>query len=358
MEFAVVEEKERRRKDRILQGLIDQLPSGSFQKNPYFPNLLNQPDVLVAPEPGRIVAVFLYNRRLTWRSALASLEDLFEAKLYLGRHTVAVAYDLSESSPDLEEEDMKRLLQNTFDLFSHLDFGKSDIRGGRFRNTVLHSTPRQNPFHLWDMEKEFVQAALRRFSKERYQALVDREHFPTRAKEALVRQTGVTIEDFTGTLPERNPLVESVKGSLGSLSGRYKLDFDLMALQPIEVPIEIVRVGRYGSRDTVRYLMTKARLMRYSGEKGQLERVWEKRRPLLIVEGNLAGPDHDPFRYVRSLVSVGWEVMSADEINQIQRVLADATLILNRDVLHSVGRPISQLRSVVRCFPRGVSGSV
>jgi hypothetical protein len=324
MEFAVVEEKERRRKDRILQGLIDQLPSGSFQKNPYSPNLLNQPDLLVTPAPGRLVAVFLYSRRLSWRSALASLEDLFEAKLYLGRHTVAVAYDLSESSPDVGEDDMNRLLQNTFDVFSHLDSWKSDIRGGRFRDAMQTSAVRQNLFHLWDMEKEFVQGALRRFNKDRYRALIDRDHVPRRAKEAVVQQTAVAIEDVTGTFPERDPLVESVKGSLGSLSGRYKLGFDLMALQPIEVPIEIIRVGRHGFRDTVRYLMTKARLMRYSGEKDQLERLWEKRRPLLIVEGNLAGPDHDPFRYVRSLVSVGWEVMSADAINQIQRVLQDA----------------------------------
>ncbi len=267
---------------------------------------------------------FFTVERLTWRSALASLEDLFEAKLYLGRHTVAVAYDLSEITPDFEGDDMNRLLQNTFDVFFHLDFWKSDIRGGRFWGTMQTSSVRQNLFHLWDMEKEFVQSALRRFSKERYLALVNREHVPIRAKEALVQQTAVAIEDVTGTFPERDPLVESVKGSLGSLSGRYKLGFDLMALQPIEVPIEIVRVGRHGFRDTVRYLMTKARLMRYSGEKGQLERLWEKRRPLLIVEGNLAGPDHDPFRYVRSLVSVGWEVMSADALNQIQRVLQDA----------------------------------
>jgi hypothetical protein len=64
--------------------------------------------------------------------------------------------------------------------------------------------------------------------------------------------------------------------------------------------------------------------MRYSGEAGQLERVGQNVRPLLVVEGNLAGPDHDPYRYVRSLVSVGWELMSADAVNEIQRVLRDA----------------------------------
>jgi hypothetical protein len=324
LESAVVEEKERRRKDRILQGLIDQLPSGSFQKNPYFPNLLNQPDLLISHAPGKLIAVFLYRQRLTWRSALASLEDLFETKLYMGRDTVAVAYDLSEIRNDFEGDDMRRLLQNTFDVFFHLDFRKSDIREGRFLNTMRGSASRQNFFHLWDMEKDFVQGALRRFSKERYQTLIDRDHVPIRPKEALVRQTEVAIEETTGALPQREPLVASVKGSLGSLSGKYKLGFDLITPEPTHIPIEIVRVGRYGSRNTVRYLMTKARLMRYSGEAGHLERLGQNVRPLLIVEGNLAGPDHDPYRYVRSLVSVGWELMSANAVNEIQRVLRDA----------------------------------
>src|SRR5258707_3382477 len=114
MESAVAEEKVRRRKDRILQSLIDQLPSGSFQRNPYFPNLLNQPDLLVAPEPGKIVAVFLYGRgqRPTWRSALAALEDLFEVKLQIGQSTAAMAVDLSEFTDDFYHEDMRRLFRN------------------------------------------------------------------------------------------------------------------------------------------------------------------------------------------------------------------------------------------------------
>jgi hypothetical protein len=321
MEFAVAEEKERRRKDRILNSLIDQLPSGSFQRNPYFPSLLNQPDLLITPAPGRLIAVFLYGRRLTWRSALGSLEDLFEVKLDIGRNTIAVACDLSEQHDDLPNDDMRRLLQNTFDAFFH---SESDISRGRFLEMVQDSSSRQNLFHLWDMEKEFVQNALRRFSKDRYRTLIDRDRVPRRTKEALVRQAGDAIEEVTGAVPERAPLVASVKGSLGSLSGRYKLGFDLMAPDATNVPIEIVRANRYGSRQAVRYLMTKARLMRYSGGEGQLERVGQNVRPLLIVEGNLAGPDHDPFRYVRSLVSVGWQLLSADAINDIQRVLRDA----------------------------------
>lgn len=316
------------RKQRILGGLLGQLPPGSFQQNPFFPDLLNQPDLLVAPAPGKIVAVFLYgySYSLGWQSALAALEDLFEVKLNIGRTTTAIAIDLSESNQDFEQDDMRRLLRNTFETFIHADFWKSEISGNRFWSTVQESIPRQDLFHLWDMEREFVQDSLRRFSKERYLEIVDKRRPPRLSKGATVSRVASAIEEATGTAPEREPLVDSVKASLGSLYGRYKLGFDLMSREPTEVPIQVIRVGRHPSRDTVRYLMTKARLMRYRGEGDRLERLWNRARPLLVVEGNLAGPDHDPFRYVRSLVSAGWEVMSADAANSFPRVLRDANL--------------------------------
>ena len=62
----MAEEKQRRRKDRILQNLTDQLPSGAFQRNPYFPEFNEiSPYLLVMPAPGRLIAVFLYSQRLT-----------------------------------------------------------------------------------------------------------------------------------------------------------------------------------------------------------------------------------------------------------------------------------------------------
>jgi hypothetical protein len=61
-----------------------------IQKNPYFPDLLNQPDFLVVPQLGRLVSVHVYSPRekLTWRNVLAAVEDLFELKLVTGESTV------------------------------------------------------------------------------------------------------------------------------------------------------------------------------------------------------------------------------------------------------------------------------
>lgn len=320
------EEKQPGRKERILRGLIGQLPPGSFQIRPYISDLLNQPDLLIVPAAGRMVCVFLYGygQSLTWRLALSALEDLFEIKLHLGHNAVSIALDLSESNETAHREDMRRLLGNTFEAFIHLDFTKSEIADGRFWARVQESLPRQNLFHLWEMEREYVQDSLRRFSKERYRELVDRRRIPTLSDKAIIAQVADTIEEVTGATPEHEPSVESVKGSLGSLSGTYRLGFDLKTRGPIELPIDVIRVGRYGSRDTVRYLMTKARLMRYRAADGRLERQWQETRPLLVVEGNLAGPQHDPFRYVRSLVSVGWEIIGSGAVREFPRMLRDA----------------------------------
>lgn len=311
------------RKQRILAQLIAQLPRGSFQRNPYFPDLLNQPDLCIAPERGRTVVVFLYGDEapLTWRSALAVLEDLIEVKIHLGRKTVTIGLDFSEFQHEFEQNDMHRLLENTFEVFFRLDFWKTKIADDQFFATVWRSMPRESLFHLWDMEKDFVQNSLKRFSRERYGLFVDKKRAPILTKKVLIERVVSIVEEFTGIVPEREPLIESVKDRLGSLSGKSRLRFDLMVRGPMQVPIQIVRVGRFGSRDAIRYLMSKARLMRYTEHLGQIEQIQPGVRPLLIVEGNLAGPDHDPFRYVRSLLSVGWEITSVDTIQEFPRML-------------------------------------
>ncbi len=64
--------------------------------------------------------------------------------------------------------------------------------------------------------------------------------------------------------------------------------------------------------------MTKARFTSYEpvsdepGEPFRLIQRNERLRRVLLVNGSMAGPKHDLFRYVRALVSVGWEIERAD----------------------------------------------
>lgn len=89
-----------KRKELLLSMLVEEMGAGTFQKRPYFPDMLHQPDLLVVPEAGKIAAVSLYEfgKRISWRSALAAMEDLFEVKLYIGPHTVAIGVSISDST--------------------------------------------------------------------------------------------------------------------------------------------------------------------------------------------------------------------------------------------------------------------
>ena len=64
--------------------------------------------------------------------------------------------------------------------------------------------------------------------------------------------------------------------------------------------------------------MTKARFTSYEPvtyEPNEPFRLFPRQEPLrrvLLVDGNLAGPKHDPYRYIRALVSVGWEIEKAE----------------------------------------------
>ena len=63
-------------KAKLLAALVHGLKPEAFQKRPYFPDISRQPDLLIVPEIGNLVAVFIYQVRpeISWRVALAALE--------------------------------------------------------------------------------------------------------------------------------------------------------------------------------------------------------------------------------------------------------------------------------------------
>ncbi len=57
--------------------------------------------------------------------------------------------------------------------------------------------------------------------------------------------------------------------------------------------------------------MTKARFISYDLSGSQVVYRGEPVTPVLMIAGNISGPAHDPYRYVKALVSVGWELEHA-----------------------------------------------
>ena len=86
------------RRNRLIDAVAAAVEPQSYQRHPYFPDLLHQPDPLMIPERGKLIVVFVYQlkRRLGWGSAPARLEDLIEVKLSVGDYCLVCAFVTAE----------------------------------------------------------------------------------------------------------------------------------------------------------------------------------------------------------------------------------------------------------------------
>jgi hypothetical protein len=295
--------------------ILRDIPHQVFQSNPFLPDLLNQPEFLIVPEFGRLVAVYVFapRRRLSWRNTLAMVEDLFEIKQATGESTIAVAV-LIPSEPTQERDAVfLNLLHNLFDGFLVLDEALAPAIN-ELRQIVMGGQPREALFHLWRSERKRIVRNLAEFAEERYASFVDTRRTSHSNKSRILRNLKSEIVEEPDLAVIERYQVRSPKEALANLPERNRFVFDFgVEFLPTERtrPVDVAVLGRYGSRGKLRYLMTKARLTSYAPWQGRLMLRDEPFRPVLMVSGNLAGPEHDPYRYVRALVSVGWELVIA-----------------------------------------------
>jgi hypothetical protein len=317
-----------RRKELLISLVVQALKPNSFQRKPFFPDLLNQPDLLIVPEPGKLVAVFLYisSSRLSWKFSIAVLEDLFETKLFVGPHSISIGILLPESVEVSPQEDTIRLLRNTFDEFLIVDFFKSQLTKEKLAPLLAEATPRSDLFYLWKAERAQVSSGLKRFAEDKYRHLIDKQYGPSQERTYSDESIARTIERAFGQQPIKEFLVPNVKAFLGRLPRNYAFAFDFGIADYPNVAIDCIRSERYGSRQTIRYLMAKARLLRYSIENDRLLPRPITFSPILLVDGNIAGPDHDPYRYVRALLSAGWEILRADRVEELPQLIRHADI--------------------------------
>src|SRR5215469_7797143 len=106
-------------KKQVIDSLVSGLPSSAYQKNPFFPDLLKQPDILIIPRQGKMVVTFMYAspRHIGWHSALAWVEDLIEVKLNVGDYVITTALVFAESDEVTMAPDVGQLLSSTFEGF-------------------------------------------------------------------------------------------------------------------------------------------------------------------------------------------------------------------------------------------------
>jgi hypothetical protein len=299
-----------------------------FQKTPYLPDLLHQPNFLIVPHLGKLVAVYVLTptRPLTWLKALASVEDLFELKTSCGEATIAIAILLSEAPRMDSEHQALQVLSGYFDGFAVVNEADTALHT-TLSTLVRTSVAREELFALWQSERRRMTKNLTNFSEERYFSFVDTEKQRGLTKAGILKTVTASLEDEMDLRVSVDYSVRSPKEAFVGLPERNRFAFDLgVEFKPNgkTTPVEIASLDRSGSREKLRYLMTKARLTSYDSDGRALIPRSGHLRPVLVVSGNLAGPTHDPYRYVRALVSVGWRLVTTNSIDAVQKeVYAD-----------------------------------
>lgn len=308
---------ERFQYDAWIDSLAAKFPSDSILKSPSFPDMLNQPDLVIVPKPGQIIALFAYfpERTGRLRPTYQAIEDIFEAKLAIGEKTTVGGLILDGFAGERghRPNEINAVLKSVFDIFWEWPKTQPAQLADEISPSLIRSIPKESTIPLWKAERLFVTEALRSFKREAYVNLIEDPSETDLRPEELHSSIRRLLFDEFGT-----DLIQGYKPHLfaraGSVPWHTSNEFDF-ALRSQERPIEVVQIRRPNVRQRVRDLMAKARLLRYSGTTMQTE--WPPRsRPLLIVDGNLAGPSGDKYRYIRGLISVGWEIVGVSQVLQ------------------------------------------
>ena len=130
-------------------------------------------------------------------------------------------------------------------------------------------------------------ALARCFSEERYKELVDVEHGPLREHALNKSSLAQDLSRTTGLPIVRQVLIRNIKGDLAALRSQYSFEFDHGIDGRPDIAIEVLRSGRYGSRDKIRYLMVKGRLLRYEIVDDRLRPHQRRLRLILVIDGNI-----------------------------------------------------------------------
>jgi hypothetical protein len=213
---------------------------------------------------------------------------------------------------------MIRLIENTFDDVVILHTPSPSGEELDFPTRLYRLVARDRLYNLWEQESHYQREMFPRQFPANLAQLAERAREPVipRPKEAVFE----LLRDRVPGRVVQNATVASIKPNIGRLRRPYSFKFDFMVDVRHPALIDVIRGAHYGMRRRLRYLSLKARLIRYRIEDGVLapNRAYQ---PLLIVDGNIAGPDHDPFRYIRALIRVGWIVAGQEQQERIMETI-------------------------------------
>jgi hypothetical protein len=307
-----------------IEAIGSAFPRDAVERNPSFPDLLHQPDLLIVPRPGHLIAVYAYLLDSSSKNATyEAVEDVFEAKLVIGESTVVAALLLGGELQYGRREYLYSVLKGICDVFSQFDPASAQRIMHDFVPLLRNSAPNANRAPLWASERKIVSMQLKRFKEDKYAAVSDPANLPRfRSPEGERHVLHMLRDALAGEVNEKIEIERSPFSLAVTLPGRSITKFDFLINR---TPVEFVSVDSRSVVQRVRRLMAKVRLLRYE-DPGRSMQSLPFAAVFLIVDGNIAGPPRDRYRYVRALVSAGWEVVHLSQVELLPELISHGDL--------------------------------
>jgi hypothetical protein len=271
----------------------------SHMENPAVPELSFTPDFMVNFENQLIfleIASMPREADADWKT-LRLIEHLFEVKLFYGNKS---NFNLIIMNKDGWKPYCIELIENFCDKVIY----QGDLQSTR----EIYTTPKVSNFELWDLEREFERSRYRKFD----------DAFLGKFEYRDARESTIEYEFYNrmlkrGLFLERDYSVTNLKNYYLGRAMDLRFYFDFVVNHKI---VEI-KSFRKITATVLQNLLIKSRFIRYQKEDDRIRRAQMLiSRMILFVNGDLSGPRHDRFRYLRMLTNAGWDVYPyADFLN-------------------------------------------
>lgn len=356
-----MDNKENRKiKTRIIN-IIDEILNRSniedFITSPVIPDVLDQPDFLVVPDRGSLLAINICNvpqgnitNKSFWNFTLETIESLFEIKVAAGPETV-VGLLLFNWGITPRQNDAIKLLETLYDYVNIVDTSNPELEYEieNFVNNILPIGPKLDLDYFWGQESSARRTNLNQFEDLPYvnRLFMENEQTdfgrPPRSNDLhqLKQEAFQQIESTEHINVIRNPRVFNMKQLFLDTFVDYYFTFDFLAGSQIRdyeswhilngedlddifstdgVLLNVIRgnPGTYNNINLIKRLATYARFISYQARDERLILRQIKPKLYLLIDGDVLGPRYDPVRYLRLLIASGWvPVRSEQPLNDI-----------------------------------------
>jgi hypothetical protein len=245
------------------------------------------------------IAYVTGNENVDWKT-LRLIEHVFEAKLFLGNET---SFSLILLDSELWKPYCLELLKNFFD--------KTIFRSSIENLSDVFARPKANNFELWNLEREFQRSRIRRL---RESNLAQFEYRPA---------SGYELEEILNDRLKESNLFPTRDYAVRNLKNYYlRRDLDLKFYFDFFVNERIVEIKSFKKMNILllQDLLIKSRLIRYRKIDDRIESTRPLYKMILLINGDIVGPQYDRMRYLRMLTGAGWDVYPASILNSMERL--------------------------------------